>query len=55
MALKTPKNLLLPKADNIKDQETKKVIQQILKIIEKMNQITFGDLSGHEERITDLE
>ena len=55
MALKTPKNLLLPKADNIRDPETKKIIQQMLKIIERMNQVTFGDLSGHEERITDLE
>jgi len=55
MGLKTPKNLLLPRVDNIKDPETKRVIQQMLKIIERMNQVTFGDLSGHEERITDLE
>ena len=55
MGLKTPKNLLLPRADNIKDPETKRVIQQILKVIQRMNQTTYGDLSGHEKRITDLE
>ena len=52
MGLRTPKNLLLPKADNIKDPEVKRVFQQLLNSIQKMNQTTCGDLTGLEERLT---
>jgi len=55
MGLKTSNKILLPRADDIKDKETQRVIQQMLNAIQKMNQTTFGDLSGHEERITALE
>jgi len=55
MGLKTSKNILLPRLDRIKDPETKKVFQQLLKAIQTMNQSISGDLVGHEERITDLE
>jgi len=55
MALKIQKDMLLPKADNIKDPETRRVIKEMLNIIKKMNQTNYGDLSGHEERITTLE
>lgn len=55
MGLQTTKNILLPRLDRIKDEETKRVFQQLLKAIQKMNQITSGDLAGHEERITVLE
>ena len=55
MGLKTSNNLLLPRIDKIKYPETKRVIQQMLKAIQKMNITTYGDLTGHEERISDLE
>jgi len=52
MGLKTPKNLLLPKVDNVKDPEVKRIFQQLINAIQKMNQTTSGDLTGHEERLT---
>ena len=52
MGLKTPKNLLLPKVDNVKDPEVKRIFQQLINAIQKMNQTTCGDLTGLEERIT---
>ena len=52
MGLKTAKNVLLPRVDNIKDPETKLVFQRLLKVIEKMNRTTCGDLTGLEERLT---
>ena len=52
MGLRTPKNLLLPKAENIKDPEVKRIFQQMLNVIQRMNQTTSGDLTGHEERLT---
>lgn len=55
MGLKTGNKILLPRVDKIKDEETKKVFQRLLKAIEKMNQTTLGDLTGHEERISTLE
>ncbi len=55
MGLKTSKSILLPRLDRIQDKETKEVLQRLLKAIEKMNQMTCGDLTGLEERITALE
>ena len=55
MALKTSNKILLPRADRIRDPETKKVFQQLLNAIQKMNQTTAGDLTGLDERITVLE
>jgi len=52
MGLKTSKKLLLPKADNIRDPETKRVFQQMLNAIQRINKTTCGDLTGHEERLT---
>ena len=53
--LKTSGNILLPRLDNIRDPETKRVFQQLVKAIEEMNITTYGDLTGLEERVTDLE
>jgi len=55
MGLKTSNKILLPRADSIKDPEIRKVFQQLLNAIQKMNQTTLGDLTGHEERIVALE
>jgi len=55
MGLKTSNKILLPRADSIKDPEVRKVFQQLLNAIQKMNQTTLGDLTGHEERIVALE
>lgn len=55
MGLKTSNNILLPRVDEIKDEEVKRVLQQIQKAIQKMNITTYGDLTGLEERITELE
>lgn len=53
--LKTSKNVILPRLDKIRDPEVKRVFQQLLKVIQKMNITTCGDLTGLEERITTLE
>jgi len=52
MALKISKSILLPWIEKVKDPEVKRVFQQLLKAIEKMNVTTYGDLVGHEERLT---
>ena len=53
--LKTSNKVLLPRVDKIRDPETKKVFQELIKVIQKMNQTTSGDLTGLDERITALE
>ena len=55
MGLKTSNKILLPRVDKIKDEEVRKVFQRLLIAIQKMNQTTLGDLTGHEERISTLE
>lgn len=55
MGLKTSNNILLPRLDKIKDMEVQRVFQQLVKALQKMNVTTFGDLSGLEERISELE
>ena len=55
MGLKTSNNILLPRLDKIKDENTKEVFRDLLKAIQRMNVTTYGDLTGHEERISDLE
>jgi len=52
MGLKISKTILLPRVDKIKDEEVKRVFQRLLDAIQKMNQTTYGDLVGHEERLT---
>jgi len=52
MGLKTSNKILLPRVDNIKDREVREAFQQLLNAIQKMNQTSYGDLVGHEERLT---
>lgn len=55
MGLKVGKNLILPKADNIKDPEAKRVIKKILKVLQDMNTTSYSDMIWVEGRVTDLE
>jgi len=55
MGLKVSKNVILPRIDKIQDPETKRVIQQLLKIIQDTNSNNYSDLKYLEERITVLE
>lgn len=53
--LRVSKNIILPRVDKIQDPEIKRVIQQILKVIQETNANNYSDLVNHEERITTLE
>ena len=53
--LKTSGNILLPRLDRIQDKETREVLQRLVKAIKEMNITTYGDLTGLEERVSDLE
>ena len=53
--LKVGKSLILPRTDNIKDPEAKRVIQGILKLLQGMNNVYYSDLINHEDRIDTLE
>ena len=55
MGLRVSKNLILPRVDRIQDPEVKKVIQELLKVIQETNANNCSDLANHEERITTLE
>lgn len=53
--LRVSKNIILPRVDGIRDPEIKRVIQQILKVIQETNANNNSDLVHLEERITKLE
>ena len=53
--LMVSKNVILPKLDNIKDPETKRVMQGLYKTIQGMNTTYYNDLIYLEERVYDLE
>ena len=55
MALQVSKNVILPRTDRIKDPEVKRVIQETLRVIQRMNTTYYSDLVGLEKRIYDLE
>jgi len=55
MGLRVGKILILPKVDRIKDPETKRVFQEILRVIQKTNADNYSDLVSLEKRIADLE
>lgn len=55
MGLQVSKNVILPRIDNIKDPETKRVIQELLRVIQRMNTTYYNDLASIEGRVTTLE
>ena len=55
MGLRVGKILILPRVDKIKDPETKKVIQQLFKVLQEVNANNYSDLAELETRIYDLE
>jgi len=55
MGLQVSKNLILPRIDKIDDPETKKVIRELLKVIQSMNGTYYNDLVSVEERVVALE
>ena len=55
MGIRVSKNIVLPRADNIKDPEAKRVIQEILKVMQRMNDDYYNDIVHIEGRVTKLE
>ena len=53
--LKAGKNLILPRADKIHDPEAKRVIKEILKVLQEMNNTYYSDIVYVEGRVTTLE
>jgi len=53
--LRTGKNLILPKIDRIEDPETKKVLEDILRVLQDMNYSDYNDHTYLDERLKDLE
>ena len=53
--LKVSKNIILPRADNVKDPEAKRVIQELFKVIQRMNDDYYNDIVNIEGRVTVLE
>lgn len=53
--LKINKNIILPSLNNIKDLESKRVMQEISNAIQGLNQIVYNDLTLLDERVGDLE
>jgi len=53
--IKVSKNVILPRLDRIKDTETKKVLEQLFKVIQDMNSNNYNDLTYLEDRIYTLE
>ena len=55
MGIRVSKNIVLPRADSIKDPEAKRVIQEILKVMQRMNDDYYNDIVHIEGRIAKLE
>ena len=55
MGLKVSKNVILPRIDKIQDPETKRVFQQLLKVIQDLNATYYNDLVHLEGRVKELE
>jgi len=53
--LKTGKSLILPKIDKIEDLEVKRVIEEILRLIQDVNYKNYSDHAYLDERIKVLE
>jgi len=53
--LKTSKNIIIPRVDKIKDPETKRVLEDILKLLQQMNYSDYSDHAYLDERLKDLE
>jgi len=55
MGLQVSKNIILPRADKIQDPEAKRVIQELLRVIQRMNTTYYSDIIWIEGRVGDLE
>lgn len=55
MGLRVGKILILPRVNKIKDPETRRVIQRIIKVIQETNANNYSDLAELEGRIKELE
>jgi len=55
MGLRIGKILVLPRVDKIKDPETKRVVQEVLRVIQEVNANNYSDLVYLEARIKALE
>lgn len=55
MGLRVGKVLVLSRVDRIKDSETKKVVQEIIRVIQETNANNYSDLVYLEARIKALE
>jgi hypothetical protein len=55
MGLQVSKNIIFPRVDTIRESETRKFMQDLLKVLQQMNTTYHNDLSHLEERIKALE
>ena len=53
--LKVSKNLILPRLDKIRDPEVKRVLQELLRVLQNTNSVNYSDLAHLEERMGALE
>lgn len=53
--MRVSKSIILPRVDNVKDPETKRVIRELLKVIQKLNDDNYDDHNYFEGRIYALE
>jgi len=53
--LKTPKSLILPDLENIKDPEVKRIFEEYKKAIDEFVIAVYSDISRFHDRIYDLE
>lgn len=53
--LRVSKSVILPRVDNIKDPEAKRVIRELCKLIQKINDDNYNDHNYFEGRIHALE
>jgi len=53
--LRVSKNVILPRTDKVKDPETKRVIDELLRKLQEMNQVYHNDITYLESRVYSLE
>jgi hypothetical protein len=53
--LKTGKNIILPKLDNIQDVETRRVLQELFRALQDINFNNYSDHAHLDERLKDVE
>lgn len=53
--MRVSKSIILPRVDNVRDPEAKRVIRELCKVIQKLNDDNYSDINNFEGRIYALE